>query len=114
MKKTLLSLLLITPSLFGFSQVSNHTSTISLNENSSGSHQLVYDGTYLVEMTKRGIPSLPVEINEIVEENRQETSVAYFYLSEYVRIKILPRIEINSPGFTPFERHINLVSNFSE
>lgn len=113
MKKTLLSLLLIIPSLFGFSQ-SSHTNTTSLNENPSVSQQLVYNGTYLVEMTKRGLPLLPVEINEIVEENRQETTVTYFYLSEYVRIKILSRSEINSSSFIPYTNHVVVVSNFTE
>lgn len=114
MKKSLLTLLLIFPSLVGFSQVSNNEGNTHLNENSSENQQLVYNGTYLVEMTKRGLPQLPVELNEIVEEKRQETSVTYFYLSEYVRVKILPRIEINSPGFTPFSSHVKFVSDFSE
>lgn len=59
-------------------------------------------GTYTVQMVNtRDLPLLPYNIDQIVEDNRDQEKVIYKSLSPYVRLKIMPANEIKKAGYTP-------------
>ena len=50
-----------------------------------------YTGTYQIQVIgSRMQPEIPANICDVVEENRKYDEVAYYKITEYVRIMVLP------------------------
>lgn len=69
-----------------------------------------FDGTYQLEIINtRYMPVLPGNLMNIIRDNRHETNTVYVQINNMLRVKILPKSEINSPGFQPLkEKYIHV------
>lgn len=63
-----------------------------------------FDGTFQIEIHNvRYEPNIPGNIMELVTSQRQENETVYYPLDENIRLKILSRNELLSPGFQRLE-----------
>ena len=63
------------------------------------------EGTYQVQIIdSRELPAIPLSLMDTIIAKRDQNSVKYVWLSEKVRVKILPVSEISQPTFQPLER----------
>ena len=67
-------------------------------------------GTYQILVRGRQNPLIPQNIGQIVERNRHASKVVYVSLGTMVKVKILPKSEIEGAGFKP----VSNVANLSE
>lgn len=80
-----------------------HTDLISTQTNT------VIVGTWQIQViNSRNQPYIPGNIIELVTENRKADEVMYMQLGTEVRLKILPLVEINRPGFIPLEKIVHI------
>lgn len=67
-------------------------------------------GTYQIQMVNtRDLPSIPYNLEQMVEEKRDKDKVVYIKLSDFVRVKVLPKSEIEKKDFKPV-KHIEYVT----
>lgn len=59
-------------------------------------------GTYTIQMINtRDLPSIPYDLETRVNSKRDKNKIVYLKLSDYVRVKILPKSEIEKSDFKP-------------
>ena len=59
-----------------------------------------FDGSFQIEIHNvRYQPNIPGNIMEIVSEHRQDSQTVYYPLDQNIRIKIISRNDLLSPGF---------------
>jgi hypothetical protein len=79
----------------------------SISQQNTASNQEIlegFDGTFQIEIHNvRHQPNIPVNILEIVIQNRLENETNYFSLDENIRIRILSKNELLSPTFQKLE-----------
>jgi|ERR1043165_2481891 hypothetical protein len=63
-----------------------------------------FDGTYCFVFTKGVKQAFTDEIKTVIDANRKENEEVILVLSEYCKLQILSRKQINSPGFIPFPK----------
>lgn len=72
----------------------------------------VADGTYQIQMIDtRSLPSIPLELIKTIEERRHDIKTIYFYHKPDIRIKVLPRKEIENKKLEKDEKIIYITSN---
>ena len=63
------------------------------------------EGTYQVQIIdSRELPTIPLSLMDTIIAKRDQNTVKFVWLSEKVRVKILPVSEITQPSFQPLER----------
>ncbi|MDX1652569.1 MAG: hypothetical protein R3277_08760 [Brumimicrobium sp.] len=68
-------------------------------------------GTYQVQVIdSRNLPSIKADVLLIIQNKRDENNIIYHDISENIRIKILPKSEINDADFKPID-HIVFISS---
>jgi hypothetical protein len=77
---------------------------------SSETKKSLVEGTYQYEIIGRGEPIMPVNIAQIVEQNRHKTEVKYVQWGPTVRIKVLPEKDIKAAGFQPVSKFVTVES----
>lgn len=61
--------------------------------------------TYQIQLTNPRVkPSIPGNIEELVEKHRDANKIIYFSLGTAVRVKVLPLSEIKKAGFAGVEK----------
>lgn len=64
------------------------------------------EGTYQIQLIDtRAKPTTQLSIINSIENKRDDDKVAYFYINNFTRVKVLSRKEINSTAFKPLERY---------
>lgn len=93
MKKLLFSVILIfSLSSLTFSQEKNPKKEITIEEKLDK-----YKGTFQIQVKNpRMKPSIPFNIDEMIESNRSNTEVTYVQLGTQVRLMILPKNAISN------------------
>lgn len=75
------------------------------NKLSVRSEKKAAPGTYqFIVKTQKNQIAFTDDILFEIEKARDEKEIKYLELGAYIRIKILPRIIINTPGFKPFDQ----------
>ena len=70
------------------------------------------EGTYQVQIIdSRELPTIPLSLMDTIIAKRDQNSVKFVWLSEKVRVKILPVSEISQPSFQPLERVVYKTSS---
>jgi hypothetical protein len=107
MKKIFLGI--IAMFLFSFSQAQSDSKT-PVSDNSKIREEL--KGTYQIQILgfNRDQVSLPDNIYETIKSKRTEDKVAYHYITEKIRIKILPEKIIRAKDFLPIDEQVVLHS----
>ncbi len=73
-------------------------------------HQLA--GTYQIQVIdSRELPALPLTYMDSILIIREKYVVKYIWIKNNIRIKILPKSEVDSPSFKPLERVVYIPSN---
>ncbi len=69
------------------------------------------EGTYQVQViNSRELPTIPLSLMDQVEQKRDASSVTYIWLASNVRVKVLPKTQINDPAFKKLERIVHIPS----
>lgn len=58
-------------------------------------------GTFQLIRTGKQQEAIQMDLLRMIETKRHETEVTYYMLSQNTLVKILPKSEINKPGFKP-------------
>lgn len=99
MNKYLLSVVFLMMGCFAASGQNNSATKTSDKKAARGTYQFIVAGS-------RAQVAFADEILYEVEKSRHDKEVKYLQLGEQAKVKILPRSEINSPGFVPLKDEI--------